>query len=199
MLFRSNGVTLSGAGGVFNGTNTTASYSLGGTVSGSAGQNVTGTFYLASTNEFGTTTGSAANISYSATTVAQRSFSVSNSGTISLGNFLRTGSVSGSTTISSSGLNNTTANATLNGFSGTNTNGLSLGLATGTNFFNGGLALQDAVYSISGSAASAGVINGSFSSSVTAELGTIDPVTVSLVGTAYDPAIARIGRATSEL
>ena len=112
-----NGVTLSGAGGVFNGTNTTASYSLGGTVSGSAGQNVTGTFYLASTNEFGTTTGSAANISYSATTVSQRSFSVSNSGTIDLGNFLRTAAVTGSTTISSTGLNATTANASLGNFS----------------------------------------------------------------------------------
>ena len=114
---------------------------------------------------------------------------MSNSGTIDLGNFLRTGSVTGSTSISSIGLNATTANASLLGFSGTNTNGFSLGTVD-SNAFNGDSLNQSALYTLSGSAASAGAINGSFSSNVLAELGTIDPVTVSLVGTAYDPAIA---------
>ena len=137
-----------------------------------------------------TTTGSAANISYSATTVAQRSFSVSNSGTINLGNFLRTTAMSGSTTVSSSGLNATTANASLGNFSvsGSNASGFSLNTSDST-AFNGGSLNQDALYTLSGSAASAGAINGSFSATATGELGgSIDPVSVSLVGTAYDRA-----------
>jgi hypothetical protein len=121
--------------------------------------------------------------------VNQRSFSVSNSGTINLGDFLRTAAVTGSATISSSGLNATTANATLGAFGGTNTNGFSIGTLDPT-AFNGGTSPQTALYTLSGSAASAGAINGSFSSTVTAELGSISPVSVALVGTAYDPATA---------
>jgi autotransporter-associated beta strand protein len=121
--------------------------------------------------------------------VNQRSFSVSNSGTINLGSFLRTASVTGSTTISSSGLNASTANATLGSFSGTSTNGFSLATLDSPTF-NGGTSSQSALYTLSGSAASAGDITGSFTSNVSAELGSIDPVTVSLVGTAYDPATA---------
>ena len=120
--------------------------------------------------------------------VNQRSFSLS-SGTINLGNFLRTASVTGSTTISSSGLNATTANATLGAFSGTSTNGFSLATLDSP-IFDGGTSSQTALYTLSGSAASAGNITGSFTSTVTAELGSIDPVSVALVGTAYDPATA---------
>lgn len=127
----------------------------------------------------------------SLTVVNQRQFSLS-SGTLALGNFLRTGSVSGSTTISSSGTYGSTANATLGSFSGTNTNGFGLGLTSGSANFAGAEATQQAVYSLSGSASSAGVINGSFSSSVTAELGSIDPLNVVLTGTAYDPATAQL-------
>ena len=128
----------------------------------------------------------------SITVVNQRTFSVSNSGTISLGNFLRTAAVTGSTTISSSGLNATTANASLLAtFSGTNTNGFSLGTLAPT-AFNGDTLDQSALYTLSGSAASAGAINGSFSSSVSAEFGSIDPVSVALSGTAYDPATAEL-------
>lgn len=121
--------------------------------------------------------------------VDQRQFSVS-SGTIALGTFLRTLSQSGSTAISSSGLNASTANATLAGFAGTSTRGFGLALATGTNVFDGTSAFQQAAYSLTGSAASAGLINGSFSSIVTAELGSIAPLGVVLTGTALDPAVA---------
>lgn len=128
--------------------------------------------------------------------VNQRSFSVSNSGTINLGNFLRTAAVSGSATISSSGLNATTANASLGAFFDTNTNGLSLATNDLTTF--NGAAYQEAIYTLSGSAASAGSITGSFTANVAAELGSIDPVSVALVGTAYDPATAVLASGGSE-
>ncbi|MEI6239928.1 MAG: autotransporter-associated beta strand repeat-containing protein [Planctomycetia bacterium] len=122
--------------------------------------------------------------------VNQRSFAITG-GTIALGNFLRTSSPSQSTTVSSSGLNATTASATLDGFTGTNTGGFSLSLTsgTGTNVFDGSLSTQQAVYSLAGSATSAGVITGNFSSNVTAELGSIASLGVALSGTAYDPAL----------
>jgi hypothetical protein len=108
---------------------------------------------------------------------------------IDLGNFLRTAAVSGSATISSSGLNATTANASLAAFTGTNTNGFSLATLDST-VFNGGTSSQSALYTLSGSAAAAGGINGTFTTLVTAELGSLNPLTVSLTGTAYDPASA---------
>jgi len=120
--------------------------------------------------------------------VNQRTFSVSNSGTINLGNFLRTAAVTGSTTISSIGLNATTANASLGSFGGGPT-GFSLTTLASTDFL-GTSGTQSALYTLSGSAASAGAISGNFTSTVTAELASIDPVSVALVGTAYDPATA---------
>jgi len=185
-----NGLSLSGGGVLFNGETTSAAYSLTGSVTGTAGNAIGGTFNLDAIDEFNNTVTNAASVVFTGTAVAQRSFSVSNSGTISLGNFLRTTAVTGSATVSSSGLLATTATASLGAFSsGTSINGFSLTTSDPT-AFNGGTFNQSALYTLSGSAASAGGINGTFTSLVSAELGSIDPVTVSLVGTAYDPATA---------
>jgi fibronectin-binding autotransporter adhesin len=170
-----SGSVAGGAGGTVAGTIST------GTITGSRAWTVVNTDAGAITAT-STATGSLQ-------VVDQRQFSVS-SGTIALGTFLRTLSQSGSTAISSSGLNASTANATLAGFAGTSTRGFGLALATGTNVFDGTSALQQAAYSLTGSATSAGLINGSFSSSVTAELGSIAPLGVVLTGTALDPAVA---------
>ncbi len=64
-----NGVSLTGSNFVFNGTNTTGTYTLAGTVSSPAGSTIGGTYFLGSTNEFGTLTGSAATVAFTGTVI----------------------------------------------------------------------------------------------------------------------------------
>ncbi|MEI8228018.1 MAG: autotransporter-associated beta strand repeat-containing protein [Planctomycetota bacterium] len=163
----------------------TADYTVGGIFSGAAGA-ISGTFAATTTAEF--TSGTTLNVAYTGNAVNQRTFSVSNSGTINLGNFLRGTAVTGTASVTSLGDFATTASGTLGSFTG-GPSGFSLATNDSPAFL-GASGTQSALYTLSGSAASAGAINGSFTSSVSAELGSIDPVTVAVTGTAYNPAIA---------
>ena len=182
----STGLTGSGftTGSVSGGSSLAVSGTLGaGPIAGTQNWSITNTDNSAITT-LSTATGSLQ-------VVNQREFTVTG-GTMSLGTFLRPVGATGSATISSSGLYASTATASLAAFSGTNTGGFSLALASGSATFAGAQATQQAVYALSGSAASAGVINGSFTSSVTAEFGSIAPLSVLLTGTALDPATAQL-------
>jgi|GEM_PF-5311373 len=154
-------------------SNITGNIAVGGTA---------GTVNWSVTNTDGSAITTAASVNGSFTAVNQRSFNTS-TGTIALGRFLAGTSPSGSVDVSSSGLNAVTANATLGSFTATNTNGLTLGLSNGSGIFNGGTAEQTATYALGGTA-SVGAISGSFSSPVTAELGSISNVGVNVTGTA---------------
>ena len=164
------------------------------------GQNANSVPYTASINgtpavagssyAFGTTvtdgTVSVVSNTVSLTAVDQRNFNVGTP-TIQLGRFLTKNTIptGGTTAISSPGEYAITASGTLNGFTGTDTNDLTL-TTTDTNVFSGLSTSQTATYTLGGTA-STGALNGSFSSSVTAELGTIQPVVVSVTGTAVNP------------
>ncbi len=155
------------------------------TITGSIGTGATaGTIGWQVTNTDSNAVTTTANISGSIDVVNQRTFNVGTT-PIALGRFLITGTPSGTTAISSTGLNTVTANATLGSFVGTNTDGLTLTTGDST-VFNGGVSTQTANYAIGGLASTAGAISGSFSSTVTAELGSIAPVTVTLTGTAVN-------------
>lgn len=167
----------------FNGgsASQTANYIIGGTVT-SAGALSSATFTAPVTAELGSISNLVVNVT--GTAVNQRSFSAPAS--ISLGRFMLSQTPTGSANVSSNGLNNVTANATVNSFSGTNTNGLTLSLGSGSNSFNGGSASQTAVYNVGGTAGSAGAISGSFSANVTAELGSINPISIGVTGSALN-------------
>ncbi|MGC4005909.1 MAG: autotransporter-associated beta strand repeat-containing protein [Pirellulales bacterium] len=113
-------------------------------------------------------------ITVTADVVNQRSFTGGSA--IALGRYLIGGSPTGSTTISSAGLHAVTGDATLTGFSPIS--GYTLTTTTGANVFAGTTATQDAVYTIGGTPSAVGLISGTFTSPVTAELGTISNVNV---------------------
>ena len=113
--------------------------------------------------------------------VDQRSFSVGTP-TIALGT-IHAGAVStGTTAISSAGANAVTANASLGSFAGTNTGSLTLTTSDSTAF--NGATTQTANYSLGGSIAAGVLGSASFSSTVSAELGSISPVVVNVTGSA---------------
>lgn len=113
--------------------------------------------------------------------VDQRSFSVGTP-TIALG-MIHAGTVStGTTAISSAGESAVTANASLGSFAGTNTGSLTLTTSDSTAF--NGATTQTANYSLGGSIAAGVLGSASFSSTVSAELGSISPVVVNVTGSA---------------
>jgi len=170
---------------VFNGgvATQTATYTIGGTTT--AGTLTSASFSAPVTAELGSISNVVVNVTGDA--VNQRTFTRSNTGVIHLGRFNAGGTptpTNGAVTVASSGLNDVTANATLGSFAPTTTDGLTLGLSSGSNVFNGGVATQTATYAIGGTATSTGLISGSFSSPVTAELGSISNVSFTVDGTA---------------
>jgi len=192
-----NGLSMSGTATLADGSSSPFNIgrTVSGTLSGTAGT-LTGTFNMNATDEFSNTITNAASVNYTVNGVNQRSFSA---GTIALGRFLVNTTPAGTTAITSAGLNAVTANATLGSFSGTNTNGLTLS-TTDSTAFNGGSASQTANYTIGGSVSSVGALSGaSFSSGVTAELGSIGNVTANVTGSAVasrtvnDPASTSLG------
>ena len=164
----------------FNGAaSQTANYAVSGHAS-TAG-NISGTFTANVTSELGDTI-APIQVTVSGDAVNTRTFTTP--GAINLGRFLIT-APHATTTVSSSGLNNVTENATLGTFTGTGTGITGLTLTAATNAFNGGAATQTDTLTLGGTPMAAGTINGSFSSTVTSELGdTIAPVTVSVTGDA---------------
>jgi fibronectin-binding autotransporter adhesin len=115
--------------------------------------------------------------------VNQRTFTTSTS-TLALG-FIHQGGSFGSPTVvvTSTGLNAVTADATLGSF-GSGPSGFSLTTADST-AFNGGAASQTATYTLAGPTSTLGAISGTFSSAVTAELGSISNVAVAVTGNVY--------------
>lgn len=115
--------------------------------------------------------------------VNQRVFTTSTS-TLVLG-FIHQGGAIGSPTVvvTSTGLNAVTANASLGSFAG-GPGGFSLATNDSTTF-NGGSASQSATYTLAGPTSSLGAISGTFSSAVSAELGSINNVTVAVTGDVY--------------
>jgi len=176
-----NGLTLTTANATnYNGASATqtGTYSVGGTAT-SVGS-FTGTSTAAVTAELG----SIGNLNQVITgdAVNQRSFSASPN-PVALGRFLITSSPTGSTTVSSTGLHDVTGDASLGNFSGVN--GLSLTTASATNY-NGATSTQTANYTVGGTASSAGSFTGTFSSGVTAELGSIGNVNIGVTGDAVN-------------
>ena len=183
--------------GLSSSTGATVAVGSPSTITGSIAAGATaGTFGWQVTNTDANAVTSPTTISGSINAVNQRSFSA---GTIALGRFLVNTTPAGTTAITSAGLNAVTANASLGSFSGTNTNGLTLS-TTDSTAFNGGSASQTANYTIGGSVSSVGALSGaSFSSGVTAELGSIGNVTANVTGSAVasrtvnDPASTSLG------
>ena len=160
------------------------------TISGSIATGAsTGTFGWQVTNTDANAVTTTKTISGNINVVNQRSFSVGTS-PIALGRFLISATPAGTTAITSLGLNNVTANASLGSFSGVS--GLTLTTGDPTTF-NGGAASQTANYTVGGTANSAGAISGTFSSTVTAELGSIAPVTVNVSGSALNQRSFSVG------
>jgi len=125
-------------------------------------------------------------VNYTANPVNQRQFSTGTS-TLALG-FIHVGGTVGAPTltVTSTGQSATTGSATLGSFT-SGLSGFSLGLTSGanTNVFSGTGATQVATYTLSGSAATAGAISGTFSSAVTGEFAGIPNVTVAVTGQVY--------------
>ena len=118
-----NGLTLSGGNVLFNGTTTSATYTLSGTVSGTAGSAVGGTFGLNATDEFSNVLTNAAGVTFSGTAVNERTFSSPaqhDFGRVLLGTALSSGNLG----ITTGGSNATTADATLAAYGGSAVNGL---------------------------------------------------------------------------
>jgi autotransporter-associated beta strand protein len=116
--------------------------------------------------------------------VDQRVFTTSTS-TLALGFVHQGATISGPTVgVTSTGLNATTANGTLGSFTG-GPSDFSLGLASGSAQFYGASASQTATYSIAGTASTLGSLNGTYTSAVTAEFGSIPNVTVAVTGQVY--------------
>ena len=116
--------------------------------------------------------------------VDQRVFTTSTS-TLALGYVHQGATISGPTVgVTSTGLNATTANGTLGSFTG-GPSGFSLGLTSGSAQFYGATASQTATYSIAGTASTLGSLNGTYTSAVTAEFGSIPNVTVAVTGQVY--------------
>lgn len=174
---------------------TVAGLTTGSTIAGGAAGVISGTIQTGSTvgqrtwsvtNTDAVAITPTATASGSLTVVDQRTFTVGTP-TVALGSYLRgLAATTGSTSVSSTGLFATTASGTLGAFSGVG--GFGLTLVSGSPDFSGALGSQTATYALSGSAAAAGVISGTFFSTVAAELGQIQPVTVAITGTAYDAA-----------
>ena len=123
-------------------------------------------------------------VGYTGTSVNQRVFTTSTS-SIALGIVHQGATVSGpSVDVTSTGLNATTASGTLGAFTG-GPSGISLGLTAGSAQFVGASASQTATYAISGTAVTAGSLNGTYTSAVAAELGSIPSVTFAVTGQVY--------------
>jgi autotransporter-associated beta strand protein len=180
----SNGLTLALTSGSSNFAGATASQTAGYTVSGTASSsgNLSGSFSSTVTSEFGSI--SPVVVNYTANPVDQRIFTTSTS-SLALGYVHQGATVSGpSVGVTSTGLNATTANGTLGSFTG-GPSGLGLGLTSGSAQFYGASASQTATYSISGTASTVGSLNGTYTSAVTAEFGSIPNVTVAVTGQVY--------------
>ena len=116
--------------------------------------------------------------------VDQRVFTSSYS-TLALGYVHQGATIAGpAVDISSNGLNATTASGTLGPFTG-GPAGLTLGLTSGSAEFLGASASQTATYSIAGTASTLGSLNGTYSSAVSAEFGSISNINVAVTGTTY--------------
>ena len=189
-----NGITLSGSATNFTGLvlNESATRTFGGTFTGTGVQS--GSFTLGVTTLengglglTGETAYGNVTVAYSANVLNQRSFTVGTDpialGLIHFG-AASTGAVS-DTAISSLGLHAVTADASLGAFLGTNTNGLTLTTSDSTTF-NGGTASQTANYTIGGTVTAGVLSSASFSSAVTAELGTISNVVVNVSGSVFN-------------
>ena len=193
----SNGLTLTLNSGSANfagaSASQTAGYQLGGTAQ-TAGV-LSGSFTSNVTAEFGSINPVVVN--YTGTAVDQRVFNVTNS-TIALGRYLRTSTpTTGTTSVTSTGLYSTTASGSLGSFS--TSNGLTLSLTSGSSNFAGATLNQSAGYQIGGTALSAGVLSGSFTSNVTAEFGSINPVVVNYTGTAVNQRVFTTSTSTIAL
>ena len=187
------GLTLTAATSAFNGAvaTQTDTLTLGGTAA-TAG-NINGTFTSAATGEFADSLG---NVSVTVTGDAVNTRTFTTPGAINLGRFLITSTPVGSSSVSSTGLNNVTENATLGAFSGTGTNGLTLTAATSA--FNGGTATQNDALTLAGTAATAGNINGTFTSAALGEFGdSLGNVSVAVTGDAINKRVINNGAVTS--
>lgn len=182
-------VSLTGSGATFSGFNSSA----GSVVAGAATSIITGSLTTSATA--GTQTWRMVNADSLATTttatasgtlqvVNQRSFTPSVF-TIALGNVRVGSAISGGTvSITSGGLNATTASGTLGSFTG-GPSGLTFGLTSGSTQFIGSASPQTTVYTLAGTAVTAGAISGTYTSIVAAELGSIPNVGVAVTGNFY--------------
>ena len=140
-------------------------------------------------------------VNYTGTAVNQRVFNVT-TGTIALGRYLRTSTpTTGTTNVTSTGLYTTTASGSLGNFSNSTSNGLTLTLNSGSANFAGTSASQTAGYQLGGTVQdfAAGVLSGSFTSTVTAEFGSISPVVVNYTGTAVSQRVFTTSTSTLAL
>jgi fibronectin-binding autotransporter adhesin len=182
-------VSLTGSGATFAGFNSSA----GSVVAGAATSLITGSLTTSATA--GTQTWRMVNADSLATTttatatgslqvVNQRTFILSTS-TIGLGNVHVGAAISGGTvSITSGGLNATTASGTLGSFTG-GPSGLTFGLTSGSTQFLGAASPQTTVYTLAGTAVTAGAISGTYTSIVAAELGSIPNITLAVNGNFY--------------
>ena len=180
----SNGLTLALTSGSADFAGAASTQTAGYTVSGVASQAglLSGTFTSNVAAEFGSIAD--VNVAYTANAVNQRTFGVTN-GNLSLGRFLITGALPSATTdVTSSGLYDVTASGSLAGFS--TSNGLTLALTSGSADFAGAVASQTAGYTVSGAATTAGLLSGTFTSNVSAEFGSISPVSVAYTANAVN-------------
>ena len=133
--------------------------------------------------------------------VDQRVFNVT-TGTLALGRYLRTSTpTTGTTNVISTGRYSTTASGSLGNFSNSTSNGLTLTLNSGSANFAGSSASQTAGYQLGGTVQdfAAGVLSGSFTSNVTAEFGSINPVVVNYTGTAVNQRVFTTSTSTLAL
>ena len=116
--------------------------------------------------------------------VDQRVFTTSTS-TLALGYLHQGATVSGTSVgVTSTGLNATTASGTLGSFTG-GPSGFALGLTAGSDAFLGATTPQTATYTLTGTGSTLGSINGTYTSVVAAEFGSIPNVAVAVSGQVY--------------
>ena len=116
--------------------------------------------------------------------VDQRTFSITGN-PIALGRYLISSTpTTGTASVISDGLYNSTASAVLGSFS--ISNGLTLSLTSGSAEFYGASSSQTAGYKVTGLASLSGLLSGTFTSNVTAELGSISPVAVDYTANPVD-------------
>ena len=179
----SSGGTLT-VGNLGSGTNSVApqaSTTVSGTIQTGASAGTQGWSVINTDTNSITTTSTA---SGSLQVVDQRVFTTSTS-TLALGYLHQGATVSGTSVgVTSTGLNATTASGTLGSFTG-GPSGFALGLTAGSAAFLGATTPQTATYTLTGTGSTLGSINGTYTSVVAAEFGSIPNVAVAVSGQVY--------------